>query len=75
MQHKPDEEKKMDTFKATMIAEGEYAMAGYVQGAQPTDEEIIEAWQLLHDTGLAYKMQGWFGRVAKSLLDRGMIQP
>jgi hypothetical protein len=54
----------MDDFTATMIAEG-------VQDA--TEEEQIEAWQHLHDTGLAYRLQGWFGRAAQSLIEQGII--
>jgi hypothetical protein len=38
------------------------------------EEQVIEAWQYLHDSGLAYKLQGWFGRTAQDLLNRGIIQ-
>jgi hypothetical protein len=38
-----------------------------------TEEQVIEAWQHLHDTGLAYKLQGWFGRTAQSLIEQGVI--
>lgn len=54
----------MDNFTATMIAEG-------VQDA--TEEQQIEAWQHLHDTGLAYQLQGFFGRTAQHLLNEGII--
>lgn len=54
----------MDNFTATMIAEG-------VQDA--TEEEQIAAWQQLHDTGLAYQLQGFFGRTAQSLIAQGII--
>ena len=57
-------EEKMDDFTATMIAEG-------VEEA--TYERTVEAWQYLHDTGLAYRLQGWFGRTAQSLIDQGII--
>ena len=43
---------------------------GFEEG---TEEEIIEAWQYLHNTGLAYKLQGWFGRTAKRLIQEGVI--
>ena len=43
---------------------------GFEEG---TEEEIIEAWQYLHNTGLAYKLQGWFGRTAQQLIQEGVI--
>lgn len=53
----------MDTFQATMIAEG-------VEEAE-SEEQYIEAWQMLIDTGLAWQLQGWFGRTAMSLIESG----
>tara|TARA_R110000751_G_scaffold232062_3_gene333234 strand:- start:281 stop:451 length:171 start_codon:yes stop_codon:yes gene_type:complete len=45
-----------------------------VEGIVPsTEEEQIEAWQYLHDTGLAYQLQGMYGRAAISLLEQGAI--
>ena len=38
-----------------------------------SEEEIIEAWQHLHNTGLAYTLQGWFGRTASNLIEQGII--
>jgi hypothetical protein len=38
-----------------------------------SEEQIVEAWQLLHDSGLAYRLQGWFGRRAQDLLAAGVI--
>ena len=43
---------------------------GFKQG---TEKEIIEAWQYLHDTGHAYKLQGWFGRTVRDLINEGII--
>ena len=37
------------------------------------EQEVIDAWQQLHDTGLAYNLQGWFGRTARDLIERGII--
>jgi len=55
----------MDNFKATGLAEG------FIEAE--SEEQVIEAWQHLHDTGLAYKLQGWFGRTAQQLINDGII--
>ena len=57
----------MDSYTATGLAEG------FVE----TDDEnkIIEAWQYLVDTGLAWRLQGWFGRRATELIKAGIIDP
>ena len=55
----------MTSFDAIMIAEGV---------TEPENEDqLIEAWQFLHDTGLAYQLQGFFGRTASRLLEQGII--
>ena len=54
----------MEDFRAVGLAEG------FVEG---TDEEVLEAWQHLVDTGLAWNLQGWFGRQAEALIDAGLI--
>jgi hypothetical protein len=55
----------MDNYLATGLAEG------FIEAE--SEEQIIEAWQQLHDTGLAYRLQGWFGRRARDLLADGVI--
>ena len=43
---------------------------GFIEG---TEEEVINAWQYLVDTGLAWQLQGFFGRTANSLIEQGII--
>jgi len=52
-----------------------YEATGIVEGfIEPDDEEqIIEAWQHLIDTGLAWQLQGWFGRTANQMIEQGII--
>lgn len=38
-----------------------------------SEEQVVAAWQYLHDSGLAYRLQGWFGRQAQALLSQGVI--
>jgi hypothetical protein len=61
---------KMGIFEATMIAEGQYDLAGYTDETI-TRELIVDAWQLLIDTGTCWKLQGYFGRGAQAMIDAG----
>ena len=40
-------------------------------GVEHDAEELRSAWQHLIDTGLAYRLQGWFGRAANTLIASG----
>ena len=54
----------MSPFDATGIAEG------WIPAE--SEDQVIEAWQTLIDTGLAWTLQGWFGRTAQSLIEQGV---
>ena len=54
----------MTQYEAVGLAEG------FIEG---TEEEVINAWQYLVDTGLAWKLQGFFGRTAKALIEEGIV--
>ena len=34
-------------------------------------DEEVEAWQYMIDTGLAWQLQGWYGRTAQRLINDG----
>jgi len=55
----------MTNYEAVSIAEG---FCDYTQ----TEAKQVEAWQHLIDTGLAWTLQGWFGRAAQSLIKQGV---
>lgn len=53
----------MDTFTACMLIEG-------VEEAE--EFEILEAWQYLIDTGVVWTLQGFYGRMARDLIEQGI---
>ena len=56
----------MDNYTEVGLAEG------FIEAE--SKEQLIEAWQYLHDTNLAYQLQGWFGRTARNLISEGIIK-
>lgn len=40
-----------------------------------TEQQLIEAWQLLHDTRVGYSLQGRYGRMLKYLIENGEVTP
>jgi hypothetical protein len=55
--------KPMDDTRAILIAEGEI---------EADDETVVAAWQHLIDTGMCWRLQGWFGRAATNLIEQGV---
>lgn len=65
--HKKDK-RVMTGYLACAIAEG------FSEGEGASEEEQLEAWQYLVDTGLAWTLQGWYGRTATDLIEAGKIK-
>lgn len=60
----------MTLFEATMILEGQWELAD----EEPSEELFIEAAQFLINTGLAWQLQGYFGRTCQELIDQGLCE-
>lgn len=52
-------------YDAVMIAEGERPVS---------EDEQIDAWQYLIDSGAAWQLQGFFGRYAAQLIEAGICR-
>lgn len=42
------------------------------ENGEMTDDQVIEFFQELIDSGIAWKLQGTYGRVATSLIEQGL---
>ena len=51
-----------------------YTAVGLAEGFIEADDEdqVLAAWQHLIDTGLAWRLQGSFGRMAAHLIEQGL---
>jgi hypothetical protein len=45
------------------------------EAGEATEDEIIEGFQALIDNGMAWSLQGSYGRAAKQLIDQGLCAP
>jgi hypothetical protein len=59
------EPRKWADYEAVAAVEG-------FDGEDHDEETLISAWQHLIDTGMAWKLQGWFGRQAAALIEQGV---
>ena len=55
----------MTPYRAVGIADG------FIQ--VETEQEVLEAWQYLVDTDMAWTLQGSFGRMAQHLINERLI--
>jgi Leu/Phe-tRNA-protein transferase len=63
------------TTRATLTTFDCCAMIEGFDGEEHTEDEILEAFQHLIDTGAAWTLQGWYGRTAASLIEQGLCRP
>ena len=49
------------------------AIIDYETGAMETEEQLLELFQHLVDTGMAWSLQGHYGRTATALIEAGHI--
>lgn len=56
---------ELDNYTAVGLAEG------FIEAE--SEEQVIEAWQYIYDTGLYLTLQGFFGRTVHALLENGVI--
>lgn len=61
-----NEYKSMSTYQAVAFAEG-------FEEAE-SEEQVLAAWQFIHDKGLTASLQGFFGRTVAALIDGGHIE-
>lgn len=52
----------MNAFEAVSLIEGI---------EEGTEEQVVEAWQHLIDTGVVWTLQGAYGRAAERLIENG----
>lgn len=58
--------------EATFICEGIFSPYGKTE--EEARENEIAAWQCLINTGLAWQLQGWFGRQAARMIEEGLCK-
>jgi hypothetical protein len=56
----------MNIFNAVALIEGR---------TEGSEEEVLEAWQYLVDTGVIHSLQGSLQRMASDFIEQGLISP
>lgn len=53
-----------------------YLAVGYAEGFEEaeSEEQVLAAWQYIHDTGMTASLQGFFGRTVAALIEAGAIE-
>ena len=55
----------MTNYEAIMIVEG--------VNEPKNRKQYLKAWQILVNTGMAWRLQRWFGRTAETMIENGDI--
>ena len=57
--------KNWTTYDACAAVEG-------FDGEEHDEQELIDAWQFLINSGIVWTLQGWYGRAAQNLINQGV---
>jgi len=63
--------------QATLNADGKFDLTSRImayEGGEISHEDFVELFQYLVDTGLAWRLQGSYGRLAEVLIGDGVIK-
>lgn len=63
-----------EVLQALLLCEGE-TEPNPALSPEEQEREVLQAWQLLVDSGIVWTLQGWFGRRAYALLEAGLLRP
>lgn len=62
----------------TLNADGKFDLTTRIiefETGEANEEQVIELFQYLVDTGLAWSLQGSYGRTAQALIEAGFVNP
>jgi len=68
METKFEDETQITPYLASAYAEG------FCEGEGASQNDQVRAWSYLIGTGLAYSLQGWYGRTANSMIEDGLFE-